>query len=186
MTLRTGPAARLADQLSRAARSMLKLATSSQCGTTALGTEPQASRSVARTDIASTVALVVAASVMLSWVALFNHAPLVFSDTIAYATAALRHEIPGFVSVYYGILILPLHQGITSLASRVRPRSHVGASAVSCCPLRLRWDHRKIAHLANYCLPVLVFKLALGYWRDLAGCVCAGCSSWHIPSGVLQ
>ena len=113
MTLRTGPAARLADQLSRAARSMLKLATSSQCGTTALGTEPQASRSVARTDIASTVALVVAASVMLSWVALFNHAPLVFSDTIAYATAALRHEIPGFVSVYYGILILPLHQGIT-------------------------------------------------------------------------
>ena len=50
---------------------------------------------------------------MLSWVALYNHAPLVFSDTIAYATAPLRGEIPGFVSPYYGLLILPLHQGIT-------------------------------------------------------------------------
>jgi hypothetical protein len=85
----------------------------SQRGTAAFEIEPQASRSVVRTDIASTIALTIAASVMLSWVALFNHAPLVFSDTIAYATAALRHEIPEFVSVYYGILILPLHQGIT-------------------------------------------------------------------------
>jgi hypothetical protein len=50
---------------------------------------------------------------MLSWIALYNHAPLVFSDTIAYATAPLRGEIPGFVSPYYGLLILPLHQGIT-------------------------------------------------------------------------
>ena len=50
---------------------------------------------------------------MLSWVALYNHAPLVFSDTIAYATAPLRGEIAGFVSPYYGLLILPLHQGIT-------------------------------------------------------------------------
>ena len=50
---------------------------------------------------------------MLSWVALYNHAPLVFSDTIAYATAPLRRELPGFVSPYYGLLILPLHQGIT-------------------------------------------------------------------------
>lgn len=111
MTLRTG--ARLADKLSRVARSKFHLGANSQRGTAALGTEPQATRSVARTDIASTVAFVVAASVMLSWVALFNHAPLVFSDTITYATAALRHEIPGFFSVYYGILILPLHQGIS-------------------------------------------------------------------------
>ena len=50
---------------------------------------------------------------MLSWVALYNHAPLVFSDTIAYATAPLRGELPPFVSPYYGLLILPLHQGIT-------------------------------------------------------------------------
>jgi len=62
---------------------------------------------------ARTIVFVLVASVMLSWVALFNHAPLVFSDTIAYATAPLRGENPGFVSPYYGLLILPLHYGIT-------------------------------------------------------------------------
>jgi hypothetical protein len=63
--------------------------------------------------VAATIVLVLVSSVMLSWVALYNHAPLVFSDTIAYATAPLRGEIAGFVSPYYGLLILPLHQGIT-------------------------------------------------------------------------
>jgi len=109
VTLRNGSAARLANQLSRAARSILQPGTSCPRGTATPVTEPHASRDVSRTEIASTVALVVAASVMLSWVALFNQAPLVFSDTIAY----IRRETPDFVSVYYGILILPLHQGIT-------------------------------------------------------------------------
>jgi hypothetical protein len=63
--------------------------------------------------VAATGIFVLVSSVMLSWVALYNHAPLVFSDTIAYATAPLRGEVPGFVSPYYGLLILPLHQGIT-------------------------------------------------------------------------
>lgn len=66
-----------------------------------------------RADIAATILLVVIASIMLSWVALFNGAPLVFSDTIAYATSALLGAIPGFFSAWYGIFILPLHQGVT-------------------------------------------------------------------------
>jgi hypothetical protein len=60
-----------------------------------------------------TGAVVVAGALMLSWVALFNHAPLVFADTSAYATAAIQREIPGMFSVFYSFLILPLHQGIT-------------------------------------------------------------------------
>ncbi len=50
---------------------------------------------------------------MLSWVALFNGAPLVFADTISYASAALQREVPGFFSVFYSVLILPFHQGVT-------------------------------------------------------------------------
>jgi hypothetical protein len=68
---------------------------------------------IAGSAAARTVVFVLVASVMLSWVALYNHAPLVFSDTIAYATAPLRGENPGFVSPYYGLLILPLHYGTT-------------------------------------------------------------------------
>ena len=49
---------------------------------------------------------------MLSWVALFNGAPLVFADTLGYASAALRREVPGLFSIFYSVLILPLHQGV--------------------------------------------------------------------------
>jgi len=52
-------------------------------------------------------------SVMLSWVALFNHFPLVFPDTLSYATTVLRGETPGMFSVFYSLFILPLHQGVT-------------------------------------------------------------------------
>ena len=63
--------------------------------------------------IATTGALVLAGSVMLSWVALFNHAPLVFADSLGYATAPLRGEVTGLFSIFYSVLILPLHQGVT-------------------------------------------------------------------------
>ena len=49
----------------------------------------------------------------LSWVALFNSSPLVFSDSIAYTTAALKGEVPGLFSVFYSYLIVPLHGGIS-------------------------------------------------------------------------
>src|SRR5262249_42401071 len=63
---------------------------------------------------ASTTAFIAVSSAMLSWVALLNGAPLVFPDTASYATtAAALGEIPGMFSVFYGIFILPLHQGIT-------------------------------------------------------------------------
>jgi hypothetical protein len=61
----------------------------------------------------STAALVVASSVLLSWVALFNRFPLVFPDTLSYATTAFLGEIPGMFSAYYSFLILPLHRGAT-------------------------------------------------------------------------
>ena len=59
----------------------------------------------------ATVAMILCGTLILSWVALFNGAPLVFADTGAYATAALEHDIPGMFSVFYAYLILPLHRG---------------------------------------------------------------------------
>jgi hypothetical protein len=57
--------------------------------------------------MATTGALVLSSSVMLSWVALLNHAPLVFSDSLGYATWALRGEVPGFFSMgFIGAYIL--------------------------------------------------------------------------------
>jgi hypothetical protein len=50
---------------------------------------------------------------MLSWIALFNGAPLVFADTLGYASTALKREVPGLFSIFYSVLILPLHQGVT-------------------------------------------------------------------------
>src|SRR5262245_23965742 len=64
-------------------------------------------------DRAHTVTLIVVSSAILSWVALFNGSPLVFPDTVSYATAAYLHEVPGMFSAYYSIFILPLHQGVT-------------------------------------------------------------------------
>jgi hypothetical protein len=70
-------------------------------------------RGVPVAKMATTGALVLAGSVMLSWVALFNHAPLVFADSLGYATAPWRGEVTGLFSIFYSVLILPLHQGIT-------------------------------------------------------------------------
>jgi hypothetical protein len=75
---------------------------------------PIASQAFFRTQMAnaaSMAAYLLLASVMLSWVALFNGAPLVFADTISYATSAFQHEVPGLFSIFYSIFILPLHQG---------------------------------------------------------------------------
>ena len=58
-------------------------------------------------------AFLIIASIALSWVALFNGAPLVFADTISYATAAFQREVSGLFSIFYSIFILPLHRGIS-------------------------------------------------------------------------
>ena len=58
-------------------------------------------------------AYLLASSLILSWVAFFNGAPLVFSDTMSYTTSAFEGEVPGLFSIYYSIFILPLHQGVT-------------------------------------------------------------------------
>lgn len=60
-----------------------------------------------------TVAYVAIASILLSWVALYNGAPLVFSDTISYALAAYQGQVPGMFSVFYSIFILPFHWGVS-------------------------------------------------------------------------
>ena len=54
---------------------------------------------------------IVLAAAAFSWVAFLNRAPLVFPDTIAYANAALKGEVPGVFSVFYSYMILPFHQG---------------------------------------------------------------------------
>src|SRR3954467_4061437 len=61
----------------------------------------------------SAVSVSIISGFLLSWVAVLNHAPLVFADTIAYATAAFRNEVPGLFSFYYSLLILPFHNGVT-------------------------------------------------------------------------
>ncbi|MFL6799721.1 MAG: hypothetical protein ACJ8F3_20180 [Xanthobacteraceae bacterium] len=63
--------------------------------------------------VSRNAAVVLAAALLLSWVAFFNRAPLVFSDTIAYAAAALEGEVPGLFSIYYSWFILPFHAGRT-------------------------------------------------------------------------
>src|SRR5215212_6613149 len=50
-------------------------------------------------------------TIALSWVAIFNGAPLVFSDSLMYATAALEGTIPSYFSVIYSWLIFPFHLG---------------------------------------------------------------------------
>ena len=46
-----------------------------------------------------------------SWVAVLNGAPLVFSDSLMYATAALERSIPSYFSVFYSWFIFPFHLG---------------------------------------------------------------------------
>lgn len=79
----------------------------------ALPIAPQAISRAKLANAASMAAYLLLASVMLSWVALFNGAPLVFADTISYATSAFQREVPGLFSIFYSIFILPLHQGAT-------------------------------------------------------------------------
>ena len=74
---------------------------------------PQAIPRVKFAQVASTAGYLLLASIMLSWVALFNGAPLVFSDTLSYSTAAYEGKIPGLFSIFYSAFILPLHQGVT-------------------------------------------------------------------------
>jgi hypothetical protein len=64
-------------------------------------------------DAAAMMAFLILAAVMLSWVALYNQAPLVFSDTLTYAMSAYQREMPGFFSIFYSAYILPLHRGIS-------------------------------------------------------------------------
>lgn len=64
-------------------------------------------------NVASAAAYLLLASIMLSWVALFNGAPLVFADTLSYSTAAFEGEVSGLFSIFYSAFILPLHQGVT-------------------------------------------------------------------------
>ena len=59
------------------------------------------------------VAYLALASTLLSWVALYNGAPLVFADTISYALAAYQGKVPGMFSVFYSLFILPLHWGVS-------------------------------------------------------------------------
>ena len=51
-------------------------------------------------------------TIVLSWVAILNGAPLVFSDSLMYATAALEGTIPPYFSVFYSWLIFPFHLGL--------------------------------------------------------------------------
>jgi hypothetical protein len=44
---------------------------------------------------------------------LLNQFPLVFPDTLSYATTAYLGEIPGMFSAFYSFFILPLHRGET-------------------------------------------------------------------------
>src|SRR6476619_1747640 len=78
-----------------------------------LPSEPEAILGVKLAKAASMAAYVLLGSLILSWVALFNRAPLVFADTITYSTAAFQREIPGLFSIFYSIFSLPLHQGVT-------------------------------------------------------------------------
>jgi hypothetical protein len=92
---------------------------------------------------------------MLSWVALFNGAPLVFSDTLSYSTAAYEGKIPGLFSIFYSAFILPLHQGVTFWpvvfiqAAILAHLLYLTARAVT---------HGKISHID---MTVIVFALAV-------------------------
>jgi hypothetical protein len=79
------------------------LAASSPCptnGQTSLRTTSDITRVGPVVEVPTTGALVLAGALMLSWVALSNQATLVFADSLGYATAPLRGEIPGFFSIF--------------------------------------------------------------------------------------
>jgi hypothetical protein len=60
---------------------------------------------------AHTLIVIGFATLVLSWVAIYNRAPLVFSDSLMYATAALELSLPVYFSVFYSWLIWPFHVG---------------------------------------------------------------------------
>lgn len=71
------------------------------------------SRGASPLGVGSSVALFGIASLLLSWVALINKAPLVFADSLMYATAALQRELPAYFSVFYSVFVFPFHQCAT-------------------------------------------------------------------------
>ena len=79
----------------------------------ALPSKPQATLGAKFAKTTLMVAYLLVASLLLSWVALFNGAPLVFADTLSYSTAAFQREIPGLFTIFYSVFILPFHQGVT-------------------------------------------------------------------------
>ena len=105
--------------------------------------------------VVSTTGYLLLASILLSWVALFNGAPLVFSDTISYSTAAFEGEIPGLFSIFYSAFIFPFHLGLTFWpvvfiqAAILAHLLYLTARAVT---------HGKISHLD---MTVIVFALAV-------------------------
>jgi hypothetical protein len=116
---------------------------------------PQAMSRVKFPKVVSTAGYLLLASIMLSWVALFNGAPLVFSDTLSYSTAAFEGEVPGLFSIFYSAFILPLHQGVTFwpvVVIQAAILAHVlylTARAVT---------HGKISHID---MTVIIFALAV-------------------------
>jgi hypothetical protein len=106
-------------------------------------------------NLASAAAYLLLASIMLSWVALFNGAPLVFADTLSYSTAAFEGEVPGLFSIFYSAFILPLHQGVTFWpvvfiqAAILAHLLYLTARAVT---------HGKISHIE---MTVIIFALAV-------------------------
>ena len=65
-----------------------------------------------------------------------------------------------------------------SLAGCVRPGSDAGASVVPDHALRFGWQHQQTGDLADHCWLVRLFKLAMDYRSDTAGCVVAGRFCW--------
>ena len=116
---------------------------------------PQAMSCAKLAKVVSTTGYLLLASILLSWVALFNGAPLVFSDTISYSTAAFEGEIPGLFSIFYSAFIFPFHLGLTFWpvvfiqAAILAHLLYLTARAVT---------HGKISH---FDMTVIVFALAV-------------------------
>lgn len=55
------------------------------------------------------VAAIVLAGGMLSWVAVWNGYPLIFSDSQRYLNGGILRYLPGEAPIFYGIFMIPLH-----------------------------------------------------------------------------
>jgi hypothetical protein len=49
------------------------------------------------------------AAAMLSWVALWNGYPLVFSDSQRYLNGGILRYLPSEAPIFYGVFLIPLH-----------------------------------------------------------------------------